>query len=135
MRGNDELKRERPITLFIRIAGYSSILFVSLILLFLLREGLPALGDVKLGSLLGARWYPIESMYGIWPLLGGSINFVIFVATGGIVFRKRISASIQGTAADDGPLQTEGSSGPLAEPGPPKEGGSPSKEPVVSSAL
>ena len=68
-------------------------------------------------------------------LLGGSINFVIFVATGGIVFRKRISASIQGTAAGDGPLQTEGSSGPLAEPGPPNEGGSPSKEPVVSSAL
>ncbi len=69
----DELRRERPITWFIRISGYSSILFVSLILLFLLREGLPALGDVPLGSLLGSRWYPIESMYGIWPLLGGTL--------------------------------------------------------------
>ena len=43
----DELKRERPITLLIRISGYSSILFVTLILLFLLREGLPALGDTS----------------------------------------------------------------------------------------
>ncbi len=73
----DELKRERPITWFIRISGYSSILFVTLILFFLLREGIPALGDVPLNSLLGARWYPIESMYGIWPLLGGSLIVTI----------------------------------------------------------
>ncbi|RPJ50275.1 MAG: phosphate ABC transporter permease subunit PstC [Chloroflexi bacterium] len=73
----DELRLERPITLFIRISGYSSILFVSLILLFLLREGLPALGDVSLSSLFGMRWYPIENMYGIWPLLGGTLIVTI----------------------------------------------------------
>lgn len=69
----DELKRERPITLLIRVSGYSSILFVTLILLFLLREGLPTLGDTPASSLLGTRWYPIEAMYGIWPLLSGSL--------------------------------------------------------------
>jgi phosphate transport system permease protein len=69
----DELKREKPITLLIRISGYSSILFVTLILLFLLREGLPALGATSLSSLLGTRWYPIENMFGIWPLLSGSL--------------------------------------------------------------
>ncbi len=73
----DELKRERPITWFIRISGYSSILFVTLILLFLVREGVPALGDVPLSSLLGARWYPIENMFGIWPLLAGSLIVTI----------------------------------------------------------
>ncbi len=73
MTRTNELRRERPVTLFIRIAGYSSILFVSLILLFLILEGMPALGEVPLGSLLGMRWYPIESMYGIWPLLGGTL--------------------------------------------------------------
>jgi len=72
-----ELKRERPITLLIRIAGYSSILFVTLILFFLLREGIPALRDVPLSSLFGERWYPIESMYGILPLLAGS--FIVTV--------------------------------------------------------
>ncbi len=73
----DEMKRERPITLLIRISGYSSILFVTLILLFLLREGLPTLGDTPLGSLLGTRWYPIEDLYGILPLLGGSLIVTI----------------------------------------------------------
>jgi phosphate transport system permease protein len=74
---NDELRREKPITFLIRISGYSSILFVTLILLFLLREGLPALGEIPLKSLLGVRWYPIERMYGIWPLLGGSLIVTI----------------------------------------------------------
>ncbi len=68
---------ERAITLSIRISGYSSILFVTLILFFLLREGLPAFGDVPLSSLLGARWYPIESLYGILPLIAGSIIVTI----------------------------------------------------------
>ena len=55
------------ITAVIRIAGYSSILFVILILYFLLREGLPALADTPLKSLLSVRWYPIEGYFGILP--------------------------------------------------------------------
>lgn len=73
----DELRRERPITLIIRISGYSSILFVTLILLFLVREGLPAIGMTPIDSLLGTRWYPIEGLYGLWPLLSGSIIVTI----------------------------------------------------------
>jgi len=57
----------------IRAAGYSAILFVALILIFLLREGLPALAEVKPDSLLGARWYPIEAHFGLLPLIGGSL--------------------------------------------------------------
>lgn len=64
---------EWAINLVIKISGYSSILFVTLIFIFLMREGLPALGDVPLGSLLGERWYPIEEYYSIWPLLFGSL--------------------------------------------------------------
>ncbi len=41
------VKQERWINLAIKLSGYSSILFVTMILLFLLREGLPALGDVS----------------------------------------------------------------------------------------
>lgn len=70
-------RREKPITLLIKISGYSSILFVSLILLFLLREGLPALGDVSLANLFSTRWYPIESMFGLWPLLAGTLIVTI----------------------------------------------------------
>lgn len=61
------------ITRLIQIAGFSSILFVVLILYFLVSEGLPALSLVPLSSLLGTRWYPIEGYFGILPLLGGSL--------------------------------------------------------------
>jgi phosphate transport system permease protein len=61
------------ITLLIRVSGYSSIFFVALILFFLIREGLPALGDVSLSSLFGARWYPIEEYFGVLPLITGSL--------------------------------------------------------------
>jgi phosphate transport system permease protein len=64
---------EFTITTLIRLAGYSSILFVAMILLFLLREGLPALGEVSLGDLFSTRWYPTESYFGILPLILGSI--------------------------------------------------------------
>lgn len=73
----DEMKHERPFTLLIRISGYSSILFVTLILLFLLREGLPTIGDTSLGNLMGLRWYPIEDLFGILPLLAGSLIVTI----------------------------------------------------------
>lgn len=57
----------------IRAAGYSAILFVALILFFLLREGAPAFAEVQLGQLFAVRWYPIESLFGILPLIGGSL--------------------------------------------------------------
>ena len=57
----------------IRAAGYSAIVFVALILLFLIREGGPALLEVPLSNLLGTRWYPIEGHFGLLPLLGGTL--------------------------------------------------------------
>jgi phosphate transport system permease protein len=68
---------ELAIETLVRLTGYSTILFVVLILLFLLREGLPALAEVPPGSLLGARWYPIEGHYGLLPLIGGSLVVTI----------------------------------------------------------
>jgi len=61
------------IEIFIRATGYSAILFVVLIFLFLLREGLPALTEVNPLDLLGVRWYPIEAHFGLLPLIGGSL--------------------------------------------------------------
>ena len=69
----ETIKIEGLITLLIRVSGYSSIFFVALILFFLIREGLPALGDVSLSSLLGTRWYPIEGYFGVLPLITGSL--------------------------------------------------------------
>ena len=61
----------------VRATGYSAILFVALILIFLLREGLPALAQVSLPNLFSARWYPIENHFGLLPLIGGSLLVTI----------------------------------------------------------
>lgn len=64
----------------IRIAGYSAILFVAVIFIFLLHEGSPAIIEIPFSAFLNTRWYPIESYYGILPLIGGSIIITIGAA-------------------------------------------------------
>ncbi len=61
----------------IRILGFSTIGFVLLIFFFLLREGIPAFTKVPLGNLFGTRWYPTFDLYGMLPLLLGSILVTI----------------------------------------------------------
>jgi phosphate transport system permease protein len=57
----------------IRIIGFSSIGFVALIFIFLLREGMPVFFQVPLGNLFGVRWYPTFDLFGMLPLILGSI--------------------------------------------------------------
>ena len=91
---------ERIIVALVRTAGYLSIVFVSLISLFLLREGMPALFNVPLSSLLGSTWYPNEAWYGLLPLILGSITvtfgaacFAIPLGVGTAVFISEIAPS------------------------------------------
>lgn len=69
--------REFIIEGLIRVAGVSTILIVGLIFLFLLREGTPAFLDIPLRQLFGGRWYPIENIFGLWPLIFGSVLVTI----------------------------------------------------------
>ena len=71
---------ESIITNLIKASGYSAIIFVVLIFLFLVGEGLPALIEVPLGDIFSSRWYPIEEYYGIIPLFGGSLLVTIGAA-------------------------------------------------------
>lgn len=64
---------EWVIELLIRGAGMSAILIIGLIFAFLLREGLPAFVEISPRALLSSRWYPIEDLYGLVPLLVGSL--------------------------------------------------------------
>jgi len=64
---------EFVITRLIKTAGYSAILFIGLIFVFLLREGAPTFLEVPLRSLISGRWYPIEGYFGLLPLIGGSL--------------------------------------------------------------
>jgi phosphate transport system permease protein len=64
---------ERIVEFFIRLSGISVIVIVVLIFLFLVKEALPILGNVSLANLLGARWYPIEGLYGLRSLIFGTL--------------------------------------------------------------
>lgn len=64
----------------IKISGYSAIIFVAMIFYFLLREGLPTIGEVSIGNLFSVRWYPIENYFGLLPLIGGSLIVTIGAA-------------------------------------------------------
>jgi len=68
---------EIVITRVIQIAGYLSILFVGLICLFLLKEGLPALYNVPFSDIISSVWYPVEDYYGILPLFFGSLTVTL----------------------------------------------------------
>lgn len=61
----------------IRLAGLSTILIIGMIFFFLLREGLPTFLDIPLRQLFGIRWYPIEHIFGLAPLLVGSFLVTI----------------------------------------------------------
>ena len=78
--------REFFITWAIKASGYSAIVFVALIFFFLLREGLPTLGEVELPALLSTRWYPIEDYFGILPLITGSLIVTVGAALVAIPF-------------------------------------------------
>lgn len=81
--------RESAIEGFIMIAAVSTIILVGLIFLFLLREGLDAFLDIPLRQLFGDRWYPIENVFGLMPLLVGTflvtIGAVIIAVPLGVV--------------------------------------------------
>jgi phosphate transport system permease protein len=63
---------EFAIEALIRVLGFSTIGFVLLIFLFLLREGLPAFFEAPLANLFGTRWYPTFDLFGTLPLILGS---------------------------------------------------------------
>ncbi len=69
--------RENIIENLVRFSGVSVIIIITMIFIFLLREGAPAFIQVSPTDLLSRRWYPIEDMYGILPLLVGSFLVTI----------------------------------------------------------
>jgi len=65
--------REFFIEQLIRLMGVSAIAFVAIIFLFLIKEGTPALAEVPLSNLMGQKWYPTFDIYGLLPLILGSL--------------------------------------------------------------
>ena len=70
----------------VRISGYSAVVFVVLIFVFLIQEAVPAFSEIETGTLFGRRWYPIENYFGILPLLSGSLIITLGAALIAIPF-------------------------------------------------
>ena len=64
---------EFAIEALIRVLGFSTIGFVALIFLFLIREGVPVFFEVPLRGLFSTLWYPTFKLFGTLPLILGSI--------------------------------------------------------------
>ena len=66
--------REKGAAFLFRLAACASILAVVLICVFLFGGGVPALGEIgPLNLLLGQEWKPGNSLYGILPMILGSL--------------------------------------------------------------
>lgn len=61
----------------VKVMGFSTIGFVVLIFFFLLREGLPSFSEVEVSNLFGLRWYPTFDLFGLTPLLLGSLLITV----------------------------------------------------------
>lgn len=65
------------------VSACSSILAVVLICFFIFVNGVPAILEITLGEFIGGmRWKPLEGLFGILPMIVGSI----YVTAGGVLF-------------------------------------------------
>ena len=72
-RADSRSRSERIIEGLIKLSGFSAVLILALIFLFLLKEGAAAFLEISIFQLFSSRWYPIEGLFGLMPLLVGSL--------------------------------------------------------------
>lgn len=65
--------RERLIERVLQLIAFSAISVLALITFFIFREGLLLLGKVGLGNFFGLKWAPTRGLYGILPMVVGSL--------------------------------------------------------------
>lgn len=74
--------KEAAMKIIFFVAACTSILAVILICLFLFANGIPAIGKIGVSEfLLGIKWKPLNSLFGILPMIIGSI----YVTAGAII--------------------------------------------------
>lgn len=61
----------------IKVLGFSTIGFVLLIFLFLLKEGVPFFYKTDLVNIFSSKWYPTFNFFGVLPLILGSVAVTI----------------------------------------------------------
>lgn len=94
------------------LAGVTAVVFVVAILLFLLREGLPIFGVVSpIDFLAGIQWYPLSGVFGILPLILGSL----LVTAGAIAIALPLGLAVAVYLAEVAPGRTRDVLKPVIE--------------------
>jgi phosphate transport system permease protein len=83
----------------IRLSGYAAVVVLFLILLFIMREGIPFLGVYSLTDFLfKSDWYPLSGRYGMLPLITGSLMVTVIalllavpMALGAAIFMSELA--------------------------------------------
>jgi len=83
----------------IRLSGYAAVVVLFLILLFIMREGIPFLGVCSLTDFLfKSDWYPLSGRYGMLPLITGSLMVTVIalllavpMALGAAIFMSELA--------------------------------------------
>lgn len=77
-----EYINERIMKILFFLAACASILAVALSCVFLFSSGAPAIGKIGVpGFLLGMKWKPLSGLYGIFPMIVGSV----YVTAGALI--------------------------------------------------
>lgn len=74
--------KEKLMKIVFLMAACVSIAAVTLICIFLFANGVPAISEIGIFKfLLGTKWKPANNLYGIWPMIVGSL----YVTTGALI--------------------------------------------------
>jgi phosphate ABC transporter permease protein PstC len=82
-RGKNRLERnDRLVRLTLLVVAFSAVSVLLVITVFIVQQGTPIMFKYGLKSFLaGGNWYPSEKVFGLWPMIVGSL----FVTAGALV--------------------------------------------------
>ena len=82
-RGKNRLERnDRLVRLALLVVAFSAVSVLLVITIFIVQQGTPIMFKYGLKSFLaGGNWYPSEKVFGLWPMIVGSL----FVTAGALV--------------------------------------------------
>ena len=82
-RGKNRLERnDRLVRLALLVVAFSAVSILLVITVFIVQQGTPIMFKYGLKSFLaGGNWYPSEKVFGLWPMIVGSL----FVTAGALV--------------------------------------------------
>ena len=87
-RGRNKLERtDRLVRLSLLVVAFSAVSILAVITIFMFEQGLPIMFKYGLRSFLaGSDWYPTEKIFGLWPMIVGSLYVTLGAMVIGVPF-------------------------------------------------